>query len=274
MKNLNVAVVQMTSADRMADNLEFTLSAIADAAGQGARLAVFPENSLFLRLNSSEPMVNFSLQGGEAKAIQAAAANHKIHVLLTTPTDGGGGKSRNATFHFAPDGQARMAYCKVHLFDVDVDGAPPSRESDRFISGERAEIIEVEGWRLGLSICYDLRFAELYSHYAGKVDAILVPAAFLVPTGQAHWHVLLRARAIENQCYVIAPAQAGEHRSQSGVTRKTYGHSLVVDPWGRVELDNDLGPGVKCVELQAEKLSWVRKQIPMQHHRRMLRSET
>lgn len=270
MKNLKVAVVQMTSVDRMAENLTQVLQSIEQA--KGADLVVFPENSLYLRLNQ-EPMVEFAPDGPEATLIAAAAQREKIHVLLTTPTVGVRGKSRNATFHFSPNGTCTMVYTKIHLFDVDVEGAPPVRESDRFLPGAKAEVLEIDGWRFGLSICYDLRFAELYSQYVDRVDAILVPAAFLVPTGQAHWHVLLRARAIENQCYVIAPAQGGEHVAKNGISRKTYGHSLVVDPWGRVELDNDQAAGVNVVELRAEKLSWVRQQIPMQHHRRVLRSE-
>lgn len=272
-KNLKVAVVQMTSVDRVEENLDFILGAIRKAGEQGADLAVFPENSLYLRLSAGEKLWHLELDDPQAVQIDEAARAANIHVMLTTPTSGDGVKSRNATFLFSPGQGHEIVYNKIHMFDVDVDGAPPVRESDRFISGDGPSIVEIGGWKLGLSICYDLRFAELYAHYADKVDAILVPAAFLVPTGKAHWHVLLRARAIENQCYVIAPAQCGEHKSASGVTRHTYGHSLVVDPWGGVELDNDQGPGVNTVELKAEKLAWVKKQIPMRHHRRMLRSE-
>jgi predicted amidohydrolase len=273
LKNLKVAVGQMTSVDRVGENLQFILSAIKTASGQGADLVVFPENSLYLRLSNNENVWHLETGGAEAGQIAEAALAGSINVMLTTPTAGSGGKSRNATFLFRPGQKPEIVYSKIHMFDVDVDGAPPVRESDRFVSGEGPSIVEINGWKLGLSICYDLRFPELYSHYTDKVDAILVPAAFLVPTGKAHWHVLLRARAIENQCYVIAPAQCGEHKSSTGVLRHTFGHSLVVEPWGGVDLDNDQGPGVNTVELKAEKLAWVRKQIPMRHHRRMLRSE-
>lgn len=271
--NLKIGVVQMTSVDRPAENLEFMLSAIEAAGAQGAQLVIFPENSFYLRLDTQAEMVEFDPAGLGAKALADAARTENIHVLFTTPTLGHGGRSKNSTFYISPGGAPRAVYSKIHMFDVDVDGAPPVRESERFVSGERPEVLEIHGWRFGLSICYDLRFAELYSNYAGKVDAILVPSAFLMPTGKAHWHVLLRARAIENQCYVIAPAQGGEHKSHSGVIRHTYGHSLVVDPWGGVELDNDIGSGVKVVELDAGRIAKVRAQIPMHHHRRMLRSE-
>lgn len=269
-KNLKVAVVQMTSNDRIDDNLKFVLREIREAAAGGAKLVVFPENSLYMRLAPGSEIENFDLNSEGARAIGDLAREEGTHVLLTTPTDGNRGKARNSTIHFAPNAGAKIVYAKIHMFDVDVDGAPSVRESDKFWSGEGPAMVEIEGWRLGLSICYDVRFAELYSRYAGKVDAILVPSAFLVPTGEAHWHVLLRARAIENQSYLLAPAQGGAHRSTSGVVRKTFGHSLVVDPWGQIVWDAGEKSGAQIVELQADRLAWVRKQIPMVHHRRLL----
>jgi predicted amidohydrolase len=155
------------------------------------------------------------------------------------------------------------------LFDVEVAGAPPVRESDYFNGGSEARVVEIDGWKFGLSICYDLRFAELYLRYAReKADVILVPSAFLVPTGEAHWHVLLRARAIEAQCFVAAPAQSGEHHSDSQV-RKTYGHSLVVDPWGKVLAELKESPQIQVVELDRELITKARRQIPMGGHRRL-----
>lgn len=271
-KNLKVAVAQMTSIDDGATNWRVILEMVRDSASKEAELVVFPENSAFLRLNPRAPLQELDLDGPEARTLSQTVMECGLDVLLTTPTPGAGLKSRNSTVHFAPGAAPKIVYSKIHMFDVDVDGAPPSRESERFISGDAPSIVEIRGWKLGLSICYDVRFPELYLHYADRADAILVPAAFLVPTGEAHWHVLMRARAIENQCYVVAPAQTGEHKSPARISRKTFGHSLVVDPWGRIESDNDGGPGVKIVELQAEKITSVRKQIPMRHHRRMLKS--
>lgn len=268
--DFKVALTQMTSVDRISDNLPFIEESIQKAAGSGARLVVFPENAMFMRLRPGSALEVFDPVGSAGQKIAALAREKQIHVLLTTPTPGRDGKKAvNSTVYWQPGEAGRVVYSKIHLFDVEVDGAPSVRESEHFWPGEKPAVLEIEGWRFGLSICYDLRFAELYTAYQGQVDAILVPSAFLVPTGQAHWHVLLRARAIEGQCYVLAPAQTGEHRAADGVTRKTYGHSLAVDPWGRVVVDNDQGPGLSFVDLEAEKIAWVRKQIPMQAHRRL-----
>lgn len=265
-----VALAQMTSVDRMAENLAVVEKFIDEAAAAGARAVIFPENSIFMRLQPGSQLEAFDPAGEGGKSIAALAQKNQIHILLTTPTPGKGGqKAVNSTIHWRPGQPGQIVYSKIHLFDVEVDGAPSVRESDHFWPGEKPAVIELDGWRFGLSICYDLRFAELYTAYQGQVDAILVPSAFLVPTGQAHWHVLLQARAIESQCYVLAPAQTGEHHSANGITRKTYGHSLAVDPWGRVLVDNDQGPGIRVLELEAEKIAWARKQIPMQAHRRL-----
>ncbi|NJM10425.1 MAG: hypothetical protein HC883_06135 [Bdellovibrionaceae bacterium] len=175
---------------------------------------------------------------------------------------------KNSTILFEAGKGPRVVYTKVHLFDVDVEGAPPVRESELFVNGDHPAILDFHGWKIGLSICYDLRFAELYLNYAQAVDLILVPSAFLVPTGEAHWHTLLRARAIEAQAYVAAPAQGGEHGSGDQF-RSTYGHSLVVDPWGRVVVDMKLETGLQTVELVREAIEKVRRQIPMKSHRRL-----
>ncbi|NJL72346.1 MAG: hypothetical protein HC888_12600, partial [Candidatus Competibacteraceae bacterium] len=203
-------------------------------------------------------------------ALQALVDSGETDVLLTTPLRGDG-KFRNCTIWFRAGHSPRIVYSKIHLFDVDVEGAPPVRESDHFHPGEAPAVLHVKGWKIGLSICYDLRFAELYLRYAQSVDLILIPAAFLVPTGEAHWHVLVRARAIEAQAYVAAPAQAGGHRSvgRPSAVRATYGHSLVVDPWGVVLADLGSGVGLKVVTLEREAIAKVRRQIPMAGHRRL-----
>jgi deaminated glutathione amidase len=161
-------------------------------------------------------------------------------------------------------------YRKIHLFDVDVKGAPPVRESDNFKHGTATNIIEIKGWKIGLTICYDLRFSELFAKYArAGVHLILVPSAFLVPTGKAHWHILLRARAIESQAFVVAAAQSGTHKSGK-LKRQTYGHSLVVEPWGQILRESKkAGPDAFVVELDPTALTRVREQIPMADHRRL-----
>ncbi|MEO0337565.1 MAG: nitrilase-related carbon-nitrogen hydrolase [Pseudomonadota bacterium] len=164
-----------------------------------------------------------------------------------------------------------MPYSKIHLFDVDVEGQKPIRESDDFVAGTAPKIIEIEGWRIGLSICYDIRFSELYLHYVKSgVDLIAIPAAFLPPTGEAHWEVLQRARAIEAQCFVVSSAQSGEHQSvRSGAKRVSYGHGLAVDPWGRVLLNMGTEVGAEQMVLSRSLLSRVRGQIPMGSHRKL-----
>jgi deaminated glutathione amidase len=190
-----------------------------------------------------------------------------------------GGRLSNATVWIDPSGDIKIKYRKIHLFDVDVEGQKPIRESDHFAPGYRPEIIEIGGWRIGLTICYDLRFADLFLAYAREaVDLVLVPSAFLVPTGRAHWETLLRARAIESQLYVAAAAQSGEHASAIGdAKRYTYGRSLVVDPWGGIMAEAKTeASGVQVLTslLRQSELAKVRAQIPMASHRKsdLLRS--
>lgn len=266
MTTFRLAVAQMTSTDNLAANVVAIEAAYAKAATEDAQLVVFPENSLFFRIQSGS---NLEGPGQDDFAqLQRAVDIGKTAMMLTTAVPTQTGKARNSTILFRPGTFPEMVYSKIHLFDVDVPGAPPVRESDHFESGGPPKLIEIGGWFFGLSICYDLRFPELYLKYAQKADVILVPSAFLVPTGEAHWHTLLRARAIENQCYVAAPAQSGEHRS-GNQARRTYGHSLVVDPWGRVLAELSSSPEVKLVTLEKDVIAQVRRQIPMSDHRRL-----
>lgn len=272
MKNsslFRLGVVQMTSTDHVRTNLDIVLARYQEAVKAGADLVVFPENSLFHRIGQGE-IEALDLSGEEHRILAEASNKMAVPFLLTTPVRMGAAKPNNATILYQ-DGLGAVVYSKVHLFDVDVDGAPSIRESDHFEAGDKSEVIEIGGWTFGLSICYDLRFSELYLNYSQQVDVILIPAAFLVPTGEAHWQVLLRARAIESQCFVAAPAQGGVHRGEGPETRSTYGHSMVVDPWGRVLYENQAGSGMHVVELHRELIDQVRKQIPMKGHRRLSR---
>jgi deaminated glutathione amidase len=266
--SLKLSIVQMTSVDRPEENLMSIEKAYLTAVEQGADLAVFPENSVFLRIQAGAPTLGLSSE--QIARLEELTRTRKTSLMLTTPIANGDGKFRNSTFLFNPGEKMQEVYAKVHLFDVDVDGAPSVRESATLVPGTGPKIIDFRGWKIGLSICYDVRFSELFSNYAQKTDLIFVPSAFLVPTGEAHWHTLLRARAIECQAYVAAPAQCGAH-SAAGQTRRTYGHSLVVDPWGKVLGELDGGPDVLTLELQREEITKVRKQIPMARHRRLTR---
>ncbi|MGE0528217.1 MAG: carbon-nitrogen hydrolase family protein [Bdellovibrionales bacterium] len=266
-----LAVAQITSTDKVDDNLRIVESLFSSASERGADLTVFPENTLYFRLQTGEPLKAVKLQGPEIRQLENVVRFRGTHLMLTTAVvHEDSGRVRNSTLWLAPGENAREVYSKIHLFDVDVEGAPAVRESEHFLGGETPAEVVIEGWKFGLSICYDLRFAELYGRYAQNVDVILVPSAFLVPTGAAHWHVLLRARAIENQCYVAAPAQSGEHLSGTGAIRKTYGHSLVVDPWGTVQTELTKSPEVTLIELSREPIERARRQIPMASHRRLV----
>ncbi len=264
-----IGMAQMTSTDRTDLNLQMVKELFLRATSQGANLAVFPENTLYFRIQSGSSILGLKWNGLEMNELQKQVDLHSTSLMLTTPLQDDAGKMRNTTVLFRRNQKAVRVYSKIHLFDVDVEGAPAVRESDFFAAGEAPQTVEIDGWNIGLSICYDLRFAELYLNYAQKVDLILIPSAFLVPTGEAHWHVLIRARAIEAQCYVAAPAQSGEHRSEGGQVRKTYGHSLLVDPWGRIVSEVQSSPEMLVVEMNRDEIVRARRQIPMAGHRRL-----
>jgi len=166
---------------------------------------------------------------------------------------------------YGPDGELLGVYRKIHLFDVDLPGAT-HRESSRVAAGSELVVAKTEACTLGLSVCYDVRFPELYRVLADRgAQLLLVPSAFTVPTGRDHWEVLLRARAIENQCFVVASAQFGEH----GATRRTYGRSMIVDPWGTVLCTAPDGEGVATAELDFARQTEVRQRLPALRHRRL-----
>lgn len=267
---LKVALCQMTSTDEVEHNLE-QIETLLKQIPAGVDLAVFPENSLYFRLSKSRAVPQLNLSDSIFQGLQRQADERSLALLLgSAPMNEGKNRPSNATVFLQPHKAPEVVYRKVHLFDVDVVGQPPVRESDTFIHGSEPRLLSFKTWNLGLSICYDLRFAELFVQYARQgAHLILVPSAFLVPTGVAHWHVLLRARAIESQVFVLAPAQAGQHQNQ-GETRSTYGHSLAIDPWG--EVIADLAPPlpqVQVVELDPARLERVWRQIPQAQHRRL-----
>lgn len=260
----------------------------------GARLVIFPENSLYFRLNQQEPIKAVSLEDPFFAQLTQYCAQFHCDVLLTTAlkeaeANGGinkkgklgdsrssGERPTNGTIWFRGDRTPEVVYRKIHLFDVDVVGSPPIRESAEFRAGDVPKIITIDGRKIGLSICFDLRFSELFLIYAQQdVDMIVVPSAFLVPTGRAHWEVLLRARAIESQAYVLAPAQGGVHTNGAGNSRETWGHSLAIDPWGSVlgeiELDKQTSAGfqVLMVNVDGNKVESVRRQIPIRACRKL-----
>lgn len=278
---MNVAVVQMTSVNHIESNEIIIREALQRVEAKSVGLVVFPENVWFLRLVDGEPLPDFSLASKFHKEIQSWVEKNDCAVVFgavpVAPKTPEGAKPFSATVVFEPGKEWYVPYTKVHLFDVDVTGHKPVRESDHLSRGEGPSLWEYRGWKFGCAICYDVRFAELFSHYAaGAADAFFLPSAFLVPTGRQHWEILVRARAIESQAYMLAPAQSGDHVDQTGSApsvRKTYGRSMIIDPWGRIlsaAQAERSGTEVLYAELSRDEISKVRVQIPMKDHRRLL----
>lgn len=268
---IRVALAQLTSTDDFASNLQQVKQALAQI-DQPVDLVSFPENTFYFRIRKDTGLQPVTLQDPFWQELREWCTKQDcaLHIGGTPVSENG--IVYNAKVWVTSEG-VQTIYRKMHLFDVEVRGQASLRESDFFAKGHEPRTLTLKDWKIGLSICYDLRFAELYNCYAKEeVDLILVPSAFLVKTGEAHWHTLLRARAIENQCYVIAAAQGGVHVSPNSTdTRHTYGHSLAVDPWGEVlvDLKDASGPVVRCVELSKARIHDVRQQIPMRQHRRL-----
>jgi predicted amidohydrolase len=263
----------MTSIDDVDKNFEMVealaQNVIPDPFEFG--LICLPENALYLRLNEGEPIPGLTLSHSVFHRLQKLARRlHSVIHVGSAPIKSGH-KLVNASVLIFPDGPIEVSYEKIHLFDIQLENGLSVRESDVFRHGMLPKVFELNSWVFGQSICYDLRFSELYNFYARiPVDVILVPSSFLVPTGQAHWHTLLRARAIESQCYVIASAQAGEHSSGGSTVKYTFGHSMIIDPWGTIlaEASQD-HPQVISTTLDRNRLESVRRQIPMHQHRRL-----
>jgi predicted amidohydrolase len=276
-KVLKVALCQMTSVDDVKKNLQQIETLVGEVEeNSGVRLFCFPENCLYMRVREGEAIPPFALQDSVFTDLAVMARHRKAYFHLGSVPLQMGDFLYNSSVIISDEGKIETSYQKIHLFDIQLAGQKPIRESDAFRHGARADtgagVFMIDGWKVAQTICYDLRFAELYSQYAREhVDIILVPSAFLVKTGEAHWEVLLRARAIESQCYVVASAQAGHHESMHGKgTRETYGHSLVVEPWGEmlVHLDGIRKQTSVC-SLSKAKIEEARTQIPMAQHRRI-----
>ncbi len=270
---MRVALAQMTSVNNLDYNFQQIEKIILECDKNSAekpKIIFFPENSLFFRIDDGEKIQPLSITDLIFQKLKRLSETTNIYLHLTTAILDSG-KVWNASVLVSPVDETRIVYKKIHLFDITLAGQKPIRESDVFTNGEMSSVFEIDGIKFGSSICYDIRFAELYSLYAKQmVDVILIPAAFLVKTGKAHWDVLLRARAIENQSYVLAPAQTGKHLSTtSEQSRETYGNTTAVGPWGDVIECLSGSLGVVLVNIDPESCRSVRRQIPMQSHRRL-----
>ncbi len=259
-KLLKVACVQMTSGGDIDVNLENAVSLIRRAASMGAKFIATPENTCYMNALDA-PFVMPKDEQAETSLFSALAKELGITLLIGSMlVKASDNKAFNRSFLFSKSGEIIATYDKIHLFDVDLPTGESHRESDYIKAGEHAVTAPItDDFTLGASICYDLRFPHLYRNLAKSGANILsVPAAFTVPTGQAHWEVLLRARAIETGSYVIAPAQVGEHDGG----RKTYGHSMIIDPWGGILAQQESGQGVIIADLDIEQVNKARTAIP------------
>jgi len=260
---MKIAAIQMRSGLDPEANLAALEPMLADAAAAGATYALTPEVTMLFPENRDQlRSVAAPFEGHPQLArVSELARQHGMHVhigSLAVPLPDG--RFANRSVLFGPDGVMLATYDKIHLFDADIAGLNAYRESATYAGGEQAVTADLGPVTLGMSICYDMRFPRLYNALANAgANLIAVPAAFTVPTGQAHWHVLLRARAIETGSWVIAAAQGGQHPNG----RATYGHSLIIDPWGRIvaELDHDR-PGVLVAEIAPELAADARQRVP------------
>jgi len=264
------AVVQMTSGADLGRNLARVSELIAHAAGRGAELVALPENFALMREGGAaapNPHAQ-EVPGGEVvRFLREQATTHRIVLAGGTFPERIAGDTRvfNTSIVVDRSGELLALYRKIHLFDVDLPGAI-LRESASVAPGSEIVVAKLPGCTLGLSVCYDVRFPELYRALVDRgATVLLVPAAFTVPTGRDHWEILLRARAIESQCFVVAAAQWGEH----GATRRSYGRALIVDPWGTVLCTVPDGEGVAFAELDFARLDDVRRRLPSLRHRRL-----
>lgn len=267
---MKIAVLQMTAGIDPADNARTLVQAVRDAKAGGAEMLFTPEMSNLIDRNRARAAETIRSEGEDPvlAEVRIAAAEHGLWVhlgSLAVRGDAPDAKWRNRAFVIAPDGSIAARYDKIHLFDVDLASGESWRESAVYEGGEQAVAVLLPEAVLGLSICYDIRFSAVFAALSrAGADIIAVPAAFTVPTGQAHWHVLLRARAIENACFVVAAAQTGDHADG----RSTYGHSLVIDPWGEILLDMGEAPGLAFAELDLARIADVRSRVPVIANRR------
>lgn len=265
---LRVGVVQINSRSDKEANIGRAEVLIDEAAGWGARLVALPEYVNYLGERDEHDAIAETIPGPITDRFARKAQEHNIYLLggsIHERTEQPG-KFYNTSVLFGPNGDMLVKYRKIHLFDIDITGNVSANESATILPGDEVVTAEVDGHKVGLTICYDLRFPELYRLLAVEgAEVLFVPAAFTMFTGKDHWHTLLRARAIENQAFVVAPAQVGPHGKDDS---QCYGHSLIVDPWGVVLADAANDEGVAVADLDFDVLRKWRAQVPSLANRR------
>lgn len=263
----NVAVVQMTSSSSIAVNLSSVEKSLQQAHEQEIELIILPENVAFMGKNETDKLTiaeSFG-EGKIQKTISSFAKKYNQWIVAgTIPIKTATNRVRSSCLVFDNKGRCVARYDKIHLFDVDVSDKEAYLESATVEPGESIIVVDTPIGRLGLTVCYDVRFPELYHQLERKgAQLFAIPSAFTATTGLAHWEVLLRARAIENLCYVLAPNQGGKHENG----RYTYGHSMIIDPWGKIVAQQRSDPGIIVASIDLAQLSQLRQRFPCnQHH--------
>jgi len=264
---VHVAVVQLCSGDDRPANLRAASEAVREAAGRGAQVVCLPEMWPFIGPDAAKVAGAEDLSGPSVSAMQELAGELGLWLFAGSFAERSEieGRVYNCAPVIAPSGEVVSVYRKIHLFDIDIAGGPSFLESRSVTPGTQAVVVDCPLGRVGLTVCYDLRFPQLFEglRRAGA-EVFMVPAAFTAHTGRAHWELLLRARAVEQQCWVVASDQGGQHNPK----RESYGNSMIVDPWGEVVARLGREPGVAIAALKRERTARVRRELPCFSHRR------
>ena len=265
MTTLTLAAIQLTSTPRIADNIATMQKLVAQAAAAGANWVLLPEYWAIMGLRDADKLAVAEPYGAGIlqTALAQTAQQHQIHLFggtipLASPTPD---KVHNSLLVYSPNGECLSRYDKIHLFNYQT-ASERYCESDTLLAGERIPKLEINGWRVAQGICYDLRFPELFRAQA-PADLIMLPAAFTYSTGKAHWDLLLRARAVENQCYLVAAAQTGTHENG----RRTFGHSMIIDPWGDIIAMQPENEGIALATIDKARIQAIRANLPALQHR-------
>lgn len=271
---MRAGLVQLTVTDNPTENLPVTIGHVRQAAARGAGLVLTPELTNGLSSSRAHQRSVFRHEDDDETlaALRAEARSAGIWLLIGSLgllTHDADGRFANRSFLIAPDGSVAARYDKIHMFDVNVSATEVYRESEGYRPGARAVVADTPFARIGMTVCYDVRFPSLYRRLAQSgAQVITVPAAFNHITGAAHWETLLRARAIETGCFILAPAQTGFHPEAQGKGRRTHGHSLAIAPWGAILADAGAEPGVTLVDLDLGKVTEARSRVPSLTHDR------
>jgi predicted amidohydrolase len=265
---VRVGLVQMCSGRSVEKNVENASALVREAARQEATYVQTPEITTLMEMDRERLFSTIRPQAADPSIPRFADLARQLRIWLhigSMPILLGGGKVANRSLLFSPQGAIAASFDKIHMFDVELPGGESYRESKNYQPGNTGVVADLPWGRLGLTVCYDLRFPHLYRALAkAGADVLAIPSAFTRKTGEAHWHVLLRARAIENGCFVLAAAQAGRHESG----RETYGHSMIVNPWGEIVAEAGVDPGVIVADIALGEVAAARQRIPSLQHDR------